>query len=108
MIVTIAERKDRKRERLRAAAREVCAELARYATAHAGRYLLFGSFARGEERFDSDFDVLVDFPEPAARAAREFVEERCRFHGLTPDIHMRSEASPELLSRIARDGVPLT
>jgi hypothetical protein len=54
----------------------------RYAREKGGRYLLFGSAARGEMKFDSDIDVLVDFPEDQMRDAMNAVEDFCDDEGL--------------------------
>ena len=45
------------------------AELAGVAAALGGRFLLYGSAARGALRFDSDIDLLLDFPDDAATSA---------------------------------------
>ena len=53
-------------------------ELAAYARAHGGRFLLFGSAARNELRYDSDVDLLIDFgSDPAIRAAWDVLESAC-------------------------------
>ncbi len=62
MVVTIAERKARKIAHLETASQKAVAALRSYAIEAGGRYLIFGSFARGDFRSDSDFDVVVDFP----------------------------------------------
>jgi predicted nucleotidyltransferase len=107
MVVTIAQRKARKVEQLRSASQEVIAGLRAYALEHAGRFLIFGSVARGDIRPDSDFDAVVDFPASFERAARAYAEEACRRYGLTPDILLISDVSPQLMSRVRRDAVTL-
>ncbi|WP_376100065.1 nucleotidyltransferase family protein [Roseomonas sp. CCTCC AB2023176] len=49
--------------RLRAAVGELRLLPAAEAPRLGGRYLLFGSAARGEMRHDSDVDILLDFPD---------------------------------------------
>jgi predicted nucleotidyltransferase len=103
MVVTIADRKRRKVSQLRAATGDVIALLETYATKRSGRFLVFGSAARDNLRFDSDFDLLIDFPAESERAARDYAEKVAIEHGLKPDIHMVSEASPALMDRVHRD-----
>jgi hypothetical protein len=103
--LTVAERKRRSAERLAAAADAVIRELADYArkTGGPGRFIVFGSAPSGEMRYDSDFDVIVDFPaaeEAAASVGVEIVageascliklhgsgEMLCRLEGVFEDI----------------------
>ena len=107
MIVTIAERKAQAIERLGAAYALVRMALADHAVAHGGRYVVFGSFARGDIRPESDVDLMVDFPAKAERGARDLAEATCRAHGLVPDVHLKSEVSDALMRRIARDGTAI-
>ena len=79
-------------------------DLASYAAEHSGRFVLFGSAARGETRHDSDLDILVDFPAEAERDAGDHAERLCIEHGIKSDLHLASEALPELLDRVSRDG----
>ena len=51
-----------------------------------GRYLLYGSAARGELRWDSDVDLLLDFFGDDTEAAWEFAEDECARLGLEGDI----------------------
>lgn len=83
------------------------AALATHALEHGGRYVVFGSFARGDIRPDSDFDLMVDFSAASERAARDVAEATCRKHGLVPDVHLKSEVSDALMRRLVRDGVAL-
>ena len=105
MVVTVSERKARRIERLRAASREVLDCLRDYGSRHGGRFLVFGSAARGDIHTDSDFDVVVDFPHPAERAARTYVEEICAYHRLTPDPHLMADISDGLKRRVIRDAI---
>ena len=78
--------------------------LAAYAREHGGRYLLFGSAARGDMRYDSDVDILVDFPPDALDDAWNFAERACWDRKLEPDItpfawcrgRFRERVTPEL------------
>lgn len=107
MIVTIEERKARKVAQLRAAFHEAATLLKGYAVAHGGRFLVFGSFARDDIRFDSDFDVALDFDASRVRDAGRYVEEVCARFGVMPDIHVLSDASPGLRARIERNSLAL-
>jgi hypothetical protein len=51
-------------------------------------------------KFDSDLDVVVDFPADREAEALEFVEDICRKQGLPSDVHLKSEASGRFLDRI--------
>jgi len=79
------------------------AELAAYARAHGGRFVHYGSVARGDHRFDSDVDILVDFPEHEESAAWDFAEAACRRLELRVDLRSWRTASPRLLQHIHRD-----
>ncbi|MDB5542759.1 MAG: uncharacterized protein JWQ89_4486 [Devosia sp.] len=107
MVVTIAARKAGKTERLQRAIAAAMQRLASYAAGHAGRFLVFGSAARGELRFDSDFDVVVAFPKAAERTARDYAEAISIELGLKPDIILIGDACSSLLERVHRDAVVL-
>lgn len=85
-IVTLAERKAAEVERRRLAVEDLLVVLTNYAQAHGGRFLLFGSAARGTMRYDSDVDLLVDFPPDALDDAWNFAERACWDRRLDPDI----------------------
>lgn len=106
MIVTVEDRKGREVSRLRGAIDGVRKLLTAYAAGHGGRYMIFGSAARGDIRFDSDFDVVADFPAAEERAAFEFAEVTCVQHGLKPDIRLMSEMSPGFIDRIRKEWRP--
>ncbi len=83
----LAEHKRAEAARRTDAARTLCRELAAAACGFGGRYLLYGSAARGALRYDSDVDPLLDFPDPERMtAAWTFAEERCAALGLIADI----------------------
>lgn len=100
-VLTVSERKARETERLRKAADGILAELTRYVAVHRGRYLVFDSVAMGAIRSDSDFDVVVDFPEDAERAAINEVEIVCSRYGMNADVHSIKTSRPDLLERIS-------
>lgn len=103
-VVTVPQRKAREAARRRRAADTILAEMTTFGLFHGGRFLVFGSVAEGRMSFDSDLDVVVDFPAGGETEAVEFVEEACRRHGLPHDIHVKSTCSREFLDRI-RDHV---
>jgi predicted nucleotidyltransferase len=104
-IVTLTERKAAEAERRRKAVEGLRPVLTDYARAHGGRFLLFGSAARGTMRYDSDVDILVDFPPGALDGAWGFAERACFERRLDPDItpfascqgRFRERVTPELL-----------
>jgi predicted nucleotidyltransferase len=102
-IVTLKERKAREAERRRQAVAELREVLAAYAREHRGRYLLFGSAARGGMRYDSDVDILVDFPREALNDAWNFAERACWDRKLDPDITPFSWCKQEFLARVTPD-----
>ncbi len=107
MSVSIGARKERQLAQLLSSVEQVKAELSAHARRHGGRYVLFGSVARGEARFDSDLDILVDFPGGYARRAWFHAERACVDHGIRPDIHLASEVGGALMARVLRDGIVL-
>jgi len=85
-IVTLAERKAAEAARRARAVDGMRTPLSAYARAHGGRFLLYGSAARGGMRFHSDVDVLLDFSPTEQAAAWRFVEAVCGEQGLEADI----------------------
>lgn len=108
MIVSIEARKKRRLERLTASVEHIRGELSEYAHRRGGRFILFGSVARGQHRFDSDLDIVVDFPATSEREAWFHAEKICTDHHVRPDIHLASEASKDLMTRVSREGVVLS
>lgn len=84
------------------------AELAPYAAAKGGRFLVFGSAAKGRITHGSDIDVLIDFPPEVEPEAWQFVEEACRRHGLSGDIHSVGTTKREFIDRVSPDAVVLS
>ena len=76
-IVTLKEQKAAEAERRLRAVDDLRSALAEYAREHGGRFLLFGSAARGDMRYDSDVDILVDFPPDTLDDAWNFAERAC-------------------------------
>lgn len=107
MVATIAERKAERVARLERSVASAMQRLATYAAAHAGRFVVFGSAARGDMHYDSDFDIIVDFPSADERQARAFAEATSHALGLRPDLVLIADASPALMERVERDAVIL-
>jgi len=102
-IITLAERKATEAGRRRAAVETLMPALAAYARAHGGRFLLFGSAARGQMKFDSDVDLLMDFPPDTLDEAWKFAEAACWDRGLEPDLLPYGGCKPAFLDHIAPD-----
>lgn len=101
---TLTERKRAKVARMEAAVEALAADLAAYAREHGGRFVLFGSAARGEMRHDSDVDILADFPSSLGWDPAEFAEDRARARDLKPDVHLMGMSGLRLRERVAAQG----
>jgi predicted nucleotidyltransferase len=102
-IVTLTERKTAEAVRRQQAVAALALVLAEYARAHGGRFLLFGSAARGTMRYDSDVDVLMDFPEDALNQAWKFAEAACWERALEPDLLPYRWCKQPFLDHVAAD-----
>ena len=76
-VQTLAQRKRARVEEIRAGVASLREALAAYGRAHGGRFLIYGSAVSGRLHYDSDVDLLVDFPEPQTADAVDFVELAC-------------------------------
>ncbi|MEO8715846.1 MAG: nucleotidyltransferase domain-containing protein [Acetobacteraceae bacterium] len=106
-VLTLRERKAAKIAALRDGVVALRASLAAYARGHSGRFLLFGSAARGELHYDSDVDILLDFPEAAEADAWRFAEDECWRLGLKPDILPLASCKPTFIAHVIGDAVEL-
>jgi predicted nucleotidyltransferase len=102
-IITLTERKVAEAARRAAAVEGVLPVLAGYARAYGGRYLLFGSAARRRMKFDSDVDLLMDFPSDAMSDAWRFAEVACWDRDLEPDLLPYAGCKREFLDHVAAD-----
>jgi predicted nucleotidyltransferase len=102
-IVTLSERKAAEAVRRRRAVEDLSSVLAVYARDHGGRFLLFGSAARGDMRYNSDVDLLVDFPQEILDDAWNFAERACWDRRLDPDITPFSWCKGLFLERVTPD-----
>lgn len=100
-IVTLRERKSTEAERRTAAVAELALVLAAYARDHGGQFVLFGSAARGRMKYDSDVDLLLDFPPDQLREAWNFAEAACWDRGLEADLLPYDGCKPAFLAHIA-------
>jgi predicted nucleotidyltransferase len=75
-------------------------KLSRYAREKGGRFILFGSLARGEARFDSDVDLIVDFPPEWEGEAWRLAEDLCAELKIEPDIKSLAWCDPKFISRV--------
>ena len=102
-IVTLTERKTAEAARRREAVVALVPVPAAYARAHGGRFLFYGSAARGTMKYDSDVDLLVDFPEDACGDAWNFAETACWDRGLDPDLMPYCWCKQAFLDHVAPD-----
>lgn len=73
-----------------------------------GRFLLYGSAARGELRHSSDIDLLLDFPGDAAtKAAWDAAEQACAGLDLDCDIRPLRWCGARFLQHVLPGAVPL-
>ena len=105
--LTLKARKAARLAALRDALATLRVSLADYVRANGGRFLLFGSAARGDLRHDSDIDVLVDFPEDTLAAAWRFVEDECWRPDLEPDVLPLAWCKLGFLAHVAAETVEL-
>jgi predicted nucleotidyltransferase len=106
-ITTLASRKANEADRLRQAARQAVLELADYARQSGGKFVVFGSYVTDTMRFDSDLDVMLDFPTEATAEAWRFADDLCSRLGVPLDIHDARSTKPEFAARVRKAGLIL-
>jgi predicted nucleotidyltransferase len=99
-VQTLAQRKLARVAEIRDGVARLRAELAAYGEAHGGRFLIYGSVVTGRLHYDSDVDLLVDFPATAVSDAVDFVEEACARLKLKVDVQPKAWCKEAFLSRI--------
>jgi tRNA nucleotidyltransferase (CCA-adding enzyme) len=108
LIKTVTQRKAEKVAAIAAALSVLRPDLERRGRELGGRFLLYGSAARGELRHDSDVDLLLDFPDHASsRAAWDFVEARCAELDLACDIRPLEWCGESFLAHVLPGAVSL-
>ena len=99
-VQTLAQRKQARVEEIRAGVASLREALGAYGRAHGGRFLIYGSAVSGRLHYDSDVDLLVDFPEPQTAEAVDFVELACARLKLRVDVQPKSWCKEAFLARI--------
>jgi predicted nucleotidyltransferase len=107
-VTTLAERKSAEAARRKRAADDAVRELRVYAREHGGRFVVFGSYVTDSMRFDSDLDVLVDFPMDRTADAWRFVEDVCARHAIPLDIHDARTTKAAFVERVRPRGLALS
>ncbi|MFH0990460.1 MAG: nucleotidyltransferase family protein [bacterium] len=64
---------------------------------------IFGSYARNDERSDSDVDILVEFDRPIGLAFVDLAEELERILGMKVDLVSRNAISKKMLPSIENE-----
>lgn len=105
--VGLAERKAKRATAIAAGVDALWTRLRNYAEAHGGRFILFGSVVREGQRYDSDVDILVDFPESTQSDAWRFAETACWDLGLKPDVRPANLCSEAFVARIPAYAIAL-
>jgi len=70
---------------------------------------LFGSIARGDDRIDSDIDVLVDLDIALVRTVYDYVGVRHALEdllGRPVDVVNRATLNPRMKDRVEHDAIP--
>lgn len=101
--LTVSERKAQSVERIRIGAEVLREKLRTYAKEYGGKFLLFGSVARGDYKFSSDVDIVVDFPPRTELSAQLFAEATCAEIGLAHDITLKRYCDETFLKHIEKD-----
>lgn len=106
-ITTLAERKQAEARRRSRAAEQAVEALRAYARETGGRFVVFGSFVTNGLRYDSDLDVMVDFPASASLDAWLFAEDVGQRLDLPIDLHDAGTSKAAFVERVLARGVLL-
>ena len=106
--LTLRSRKLRAVETISTGIARLRKDLADYARDAGGTFLLYGSAARGDHRFDSDVDILIDFPVEKESDAWSFAESQCRDLGLVPDVRPKRFCGKRFIDHIAKDATVIS
>lgn len=107
MVTTLTERKSAETARRVRAAQQAVRELTDYARSHGGRFIVFGSYVTHSMRFDSDLDVMIEFPAEAVGDAWGYAEDLCAKLAIPLDVHDAGTMKPEFAARIRERGMVL-
>ena len=106
-IVTLAERHRRKMEHMRVSIEEVDGLLRTYARQHGGRFIRYGSTAKGRAMAHSDVDIIADFDGSESFAAARYAERVCSERNLKPDVRPSAFVSERFTAQVSEGGVLL-
>jgi predicted nucleotidyltransferase len=106
-VTTLAERKAAEAARRKRAADRAIREFRRYAREHGGQFVVFGSYVTNTMRFDSDLDVLLDFPMDRTGDAWRFAEDVCARLAVPLDIHDARTTKAAFAERVRATGLVL-
>jgi predicted nucleotidyltransferase len=98
-ILTLKARKDAKVKALHEALPAIEHALANYAHEHGGRFILFGSAVTGRLHYESDIDVLADFPRERLNDALDFAIALGAEHDLSVDALPYAHCKSDFLKR---------
>lgn len=105
--LTLRERHKRRLDAYRDGVEALKPVLADYGRRHGGRFILFGSAARGTAHDQSDVDIIADFSDRDSVSACSFADERCHEFGLKPDCRPIEWTSEKVVARALEEGFVL-
>lgn len=86
MLRTLSMRKHQEAERRAAVPQALADRLGEFAALCRGRFIMYGSLAKGLGRHDSDIDLLLDFPAEFEAEAWRRAEATCAELNIEADI----------------------
>ena len=107
MFLTVAQRGEIEASRRAEAAKLACVSLSEHARRLGGRYILYGSAARGTMGRESDMDILLDFPSGSEAEAWRAAEAVCREHDMPHDIMPMAWTEPRFVEKVLQEGIVL-
>lgn len=107
-VLTLNERLSREMRRMQQAVAEIDAALIAYARQHGGRFIRYGSSAKGRMMLHSDIDIVADFDGGAAGPAASYAEDVCSERGMVADVRAVHHTSAALFGRALAEGIVLS
>ncbi|MCW4113606.1 nucleotidyltransferase domain-containing protein [Aurantimonas sp. MSK8Z-1] len=107
-VTTLNERKAAEAARREAAAGRIVTNLHSAAARLGGRYVVFGSCVADAMRFDSDLDILLDFPPERTGEAWRIAEDAAASADLPVDLHDARTSRPSFVARVVATGLVLS